>query len=167
MPIRATKLLRDQRGSSMIEVSLVLPILIFLLLATVNLGLVLQQYMTVTDSARAGAEYPTNWTTSSDTAGMRNAAIASAGTIPGYNASAIVFCTCGPGGSAVSCSGSCSGYGNPAQYAQVTATASLPVLYSVAGFPAHYNVQSVARMRVPGPGIDTSGMDALRSPSGA
>ena len=133
----------------MIEVCLVLPILIFLLLATVNLGLILQQYMAVVDSARAGAEYPTNWATSSDTAGMQNAAVASAGNIPGYQAVATVACTCGSGGAVISCSGTCSGGTTPAQYAQVTATATLPLLYTVAGFPAHYNVQSIARMRVP------------------
>lgn len=150
-PIKTSfrRLLRDRQGNALIEVSLVFPILLFILLATINIGLILQQYMAVVDSARAGVEYPTNWATSSDITGMQNAAVTSAGNIPGYQAVSSILCTCGPGGSNVSCTGTCPGYGHPAQYAQVTATASLPVLYSVTGFPAHYNVQSVARMRVP------------------
>ena len=148
MSLRPARFVREQQGNAMIEVSLVLPILIFLLLATLNIGLILQQSMAVADSARAGAEYPTNWATSSDTAGMQRVAVAAAGNIPGYQAVSIVVCTCGPGGAIVPCSSTCSGT-IPAQYAQVTATANLPLLYSVAGFATHYNVTSVARMRVP------------------
>jgi Flp pilus assembly protein TadG len=47
--------LRDQRGQSMTEFALVLPILAFLLFAVIQFGIVFNNYITLTDATRAGA----------------------------------------------------------------------------------------------------------------
>jgi Flp pilus assembly protein TadG len=47
--------LRDQRGQSMTEFALVLPILSLLLFGVIQFGLVFNNYLTMTDAVRAGA----------------------------------------------------------------------------------------------------------------
>ena len=141
------KLLWKQDGNAMIEMSLILPVILLLLLAVLDFGLLLQQVMAVADSARAGAAFAIPWENASNTAGMSAVATQSAGAIPGYSASAVNVCLCSPDGSAVSCAGHCSNGNLPAQYAQVTATASIPLLFAIQGFPARIPVSSTARMR--------------------
>ena len=141
------KLLRDPHGNALVEMSLILPILVLMLLAVVDVGLLLQQAMTVADSARAGAAYALPRANANDTAGMIAVATESAGAVPGYAASAANVCTCGSADAAASCSNRCSNGNAPAQFAQVTATASIPLLFGMQGLPASIPVSSSARMR--------------------
>ena len=46
---------RDERGQAMVEFALVLPILMALLLGIIQFGIVFNNYITLTDAARAGA----------------------------------------------------------------------------------------------------------------
>ncbi len=140
-------LLADQSGSVLVEMSLILPVLVFMVLAVLDVGILLVQDMRVADSARSGAEYGATQSTATDLAGMQNLAFASAGSVPGYNAVAQDVCTCAPGTPAISCSSSCPAYGVPARYAQVTATATLPLVFGVRGLPLAIQVRSVARIR--------------------
>ena len=48
---------RDQRGVAMVEFAITLPFLLFLMLATAELGRVLDQYDTLTKAVRDGARY--------------------------------------------------------------------------------------------------------------
>jgi len=45
----------NQRGQTMTEFALVMPILLFLLLAIIQFGIVFNNYVTLTDAVRAGA----------------------------------------------------------------------------------------------------------------
>ena len=45
----------NQRGQTMTEVALVMPILLFLLLGIIQFGIVFNNYVTLTDAVRAGA----------------------------------------------------------------------------------------------------------------
>ncbi len=47
--------IRSQRGQAATEFALVLPVLAFLLFAIIQLGIVFNHYVTVTDATRAGA----------------------------------------------------------------------------------------------------------------
>ena len=47
--------LREERGQTMTEFALVLPILALLLFAVIQFGIAFNHYLTVTDAARAGA----------------------------------------------------------------------------------------------------------------
>lgn len=54
--MNTTKLsVRDERGQAMTEFALVLPILALLIFGIIQFGIVFNNYLTVTDSARAGA----------------------------------------------------------------------------------------------------------------
>lgn len=141
------RLRRQEGGNAIIEVSLILPILVLMLLAVVDLGLVLEQAMIVADSARAGAEFATPWANAANTSGMAAVAAQSAVGVAGYSAAAVNVCTCAPAGQAVSCNNRCSSGAAPAQYAQVTGSASVPLIFGIQGFPAAIPVSSTATVR--------------------
>jgi Flp pilus assembly protein TadG len=46
---------RDERGQTAVEFALVAPILVLLLLGIIQFGIAFQNYVTITDAARAGA----------------------------------------------------------------------------------------------------------------
>ncbi len=145
-----TPFLRDEQGSSFIELALILPILLVMLLGVVDFGLVFSQYMTVIDSARAAAEYTTIYGQEANTSKVQTFAGQFAAGIPGYGVSAALVCTCNPGGGSIGCLSSCGGaVTTPLQYTQVTATATLPLIFGVSGFPARIPVKSVAIIRTP------------------
>ena len=52
---RASTLVSDERGQAAVEFALILPILMALLLGIIQFGIVFNNYVTITDAARAGA----------------------------------------------------------------------------------------------------------------
>src|SRR5213592_3712241 len=52
---QTTKKLKDERGQTMTELALVLPILVVLVLAIAQFGVAFNNYVTLTDAARAAA----------------------------------------------------------------------------------------------------------------
>ncbi len=139
------QLLHDEHGSMMLELALILPVALLLFFGVINYGLLLQQSTVITDAARAGAEYAQIPGNETNTTQMQSVALASASSIPGIHATATTYCTCPPATGAVSCSGYCSSYGQPAMYAQVTTSATLSLL--LAGTTT-IPVSSVATVRV-------------------
>ncbi len=129
----------------LLELALILPVALLLLFGVINYGLLLQQSMVITDSARAGAEYAQTVGNHTNTTQMQNVALAAASAIPNIQATATTYCTCPPATGAVSCSGICSSYGLPAMYAQVTTSATLPLLLANS---TTIPVSSVATVRV-------------------
>jgi Flp pilus assembly protein TadG len=53
--MRSPSILRKQDGQAMVELAFVLPILIMVMLGIVQFGIVFNNYVTMTDAARAGA----------------------------------------------------------------------------------------------------------------
>ncbi len=49
--------IREQRGQTMVEFTIVLPILLLLILGIAQLGLTFNNYLALTDGVRAGARY--------------------------------------------------------------------------------------------------------------
>jgi Flp pilus assembly protein TadG len=83
MPLIKTKQrLSDQRGQTMAELALVLPILLVLLLGIAQFGIAFNNYVTLTDAVRAGARKAAVSRSASDPAGAcRAQVIASAGSL--------------------------------------------------------------------------------------
>src|SRR3954447_22029101 len=52
---RGSTLVSDERGQAAVEFALILPILMALLLGIIQFGIVFNNYVTITDAARAGA----------------------------------------------------------------------------------------------------------------
>jgi len=141
---------RQDEGSAMIEIALILPILILMLLGTLDVTVLLVQSMAIVDSATIGAEYgAARWEYASDTVDFKGlSGLIGSAYVPNYQSVAVISCSCGAGGSAVSCSGTCAGGAAPVQYAQVTATGNLPLLFGVTGLPGSITVKWIARNRV-------------------
>lgn len=72
---------RRTRGQSMVEMALVTPILLAVIVITINLGLALSDYNRIGSMAREGAYYGSLHPT--DTAGISSAAIGESGAISG------------------------------------------------------------------------------------
>ncbi len=139
-----------EQGSSTIELALILPVLITMLFGVLDFGLILSRDMTVIDSARAAGEYATIYGQRANSTQVQTFATQFATGIHGYTATAALVCTCSPGGAAVDCLSSCpSGITTPLQYMQITATATLPLVFGIHGLPAGIPVKSVAYIRTP------------------
>lgn len=86
--------IRSDAGSALVELSFALPILIAILIFTVDYSRVFYTAMALTDAARAGAQYGAfNLGNSGDTTGMQNAAT-NATSVSGISASASRLCQC-------------------------------------------------------------------------
>ena len=113
---RATRRRRtDRRGSALVELALVLPMLLTLLIGMLEFGLLGLRHLTLTGAVRAGVDYAFQH---DDAAGTTRAVRAAAGN----NAVSVTtarFCECS-GASAV-CGGTCAG--GTAQQVFVTVTA--------------------------------------------
>jgi hypothetical protein len=132
-------------GNALIEAALLLPVMILMLLGVADFGILLNQDLRVADSARSAAMSATTLTWANNMSNVQTVGSASASGIPGYTIAVTQYCLCAPG------SGS---YGIPNQYVQVTASAQLPLLFSIKGFPATYSVKSVAIARTPWTGTN-------------
>jgi Flp pilus assembly protein TadG len=55
MELKPMKRVRDQRGQTMVEFAIVLPILCLLLFGAIQFGILFNNYVTLTDAVRAGA----------------------------------------------------------------------------------------------------------------
>lgn len=133
-------------GSAVVEFALAAPLLLLLLAGVLDFGMALRTATAVADSARAGAQYGSrSVSNASDAAGIRAAALAASPGISGITAGVSKVCQC-PGGTPVSCTGSCPG-GAVQVYVQVTTRATAVTVFRYAGLPFSGAVSSQATMR--------------------
>ncbi len=135
---------RDRRtGSALVEFALVAPVLLFLLAAVLDYSTLLRTATALANAARTGAQYGSRSPASAtDIGGIQTAAINSAPGIAGMTVTSARTCQC-PGGSAVSCTGSC-GSSKMLIYVQVTARATAPTMFSYA--PLGFSGAATARV---------------------
>ena len=134
-----------RRGSALVELALISPLLLVLLAGVLNYGFALRTAAAVTTAAHAGAQYGSMSTANANnSAGIRAAALNAEPNVSGMTVSSAVSCEC-PGGTAVNCSGSCTG--NMLMYVQVTASATAATFFSYSGLPFTGTVTSTATMR--------------------
>ena len=139
--------IRSRTGSALVEFALVTPLLLLMMAAVLNFGLLLRTAVCVADAARAGAQYGSrSAANSTDTSGIQSAAVNSAPDIAHLTVSSSRTCKC-PDGNSVSCSGPCGG-GPVRVYVQVTASATGSAIFSYSGLPFTGLTSSQATMRV-------------------
>src|SRR5579863_10421150 len=91
---------RRESGQSLLEFALVAPIVMLLMVGSIEIGRILYMTILVNNAARAGAQYGAqNLATAADENGMQNAALADGQNIAGLNANATHFCSCADGSS--------------------------------------------------------------------
>lgn len=135
-----------RRGSALVELALVTPLLLMLVAGVLNYGFALRTATAVASAAHAGAQYGISGAANMyDTAGIQAAALNSEPNVKGMKVSSAVSCQC-PGQRSVSCGGSC-GSAKMLMYVQVTTTATSPTLLSYTGLPFTGSVKGQAVMR--------------------
>jgi Flp pilus assembly protein TadG len=108
-----------QRGNALVEFALSSTLLLMLFVGVTGFSRIFNIANMAAGAAQAGILYgalsPAH---NGDFTGMQSAAINDTGHYPGSTATATQFCTCGVGGTQVSCPATCSG-GTPETYIQV------------------------------------------------
>jgi Flp pilus assembly protein TadG len=149
-----TQLRTDKRGTSLLELALVLPILTLILLGAIDLGRVFYATAEVTNAAHAGAEYGARTVSlATDTAGMKLTASNDAVDVSGITTTASYSCSCTSiqgSGFNVACPSAATTCGNSSPflvYVTVTTSKSLTPMFPWPKVPNPITVSSSATMR--------------------
>jgi Flp pilus assembly protein TadG len=138
---------QSEQGASLVEVGLLLPMLLFIVLATVDFARGYYYANEMAGGAHAGALYAT--TNPTDSTGITNAVKDDTAEIPNISVSSSWGCECSDGTSAsASCSSapsSCSA--NIVYYVKVTASASYNTLLPWTGIPSTLPLSSTSEIR--------------------
>lgn len=160
-PIRVSRrILRSQSGQSLVELALITPILLLLVIGTVEMGRYASLSILVGNAARAGAEYGAqNPTSAGDTNGIRNAAFADLQDISSFTTQPTVtskfVCGCDSGGAIIpspetnaACAVTCNVGSHLVTSVQVTVTGIFNSMFSYPGIPSPLTITSTATERV-------------------
>jgi Flp pilus assembly protein TadG len=140
---------RRDEGSALVEFSLTMPAVVLFCLAAISFALVIQQDVILTDAVAAGTKYGANGH-GNDLAGMQSTVTAQASGVSGVVVTAAKYCSCSPGGTAVTCTTTCYPFPiTPAQYVTVTATAPAPLLFAITGLPSSLPLSASSTLRAP------------------
>ena len=136
--------LAAERGTSLLEMALVLPALLLLLLGIIDVGRYAQFNIEVANAAHAGAQYGAQSPiTAADTTGIANAAVNDAQDILTTSQVSSSACMCNGAGAA--CTFTCSS-ADSVTYVQVTTTGMFRSLFGYVGVPS--SVSKTVNMRV-------------------
>lgn len=144
---------RKASGQAMLELCLILPLLLLLILGTIEFGRAAYFDIEVADAARAGALYGAqSMADAEDTAGIRQAVLNDAQDIPPANFTTLtssVSCTC-PGSGNVGTPAQCgTALGcTPQVFVTVQVQDSQPTLFQYPGIPDPFTLKSTYVMAV-------------------
>jgi Flp pilus assembly protein TadG len=140
-----------ESGQSLVELALVLPILLLLLVGTIEIGRFAYYSILVANAARAGAQYGAQGLlTAADNAGMLTAAQNDGQNVTGLTVSAIQQCGCTGAGLSGTCpvAPPCTLPNHSLVYVEVTATGIFTSLFNYPGIPPSITLTSTEKMRV-------------------
>lgn len=123
-------------GTALIEFALIFPLLVLLVIGTVDYAFFFEQQMTLTHAAAAGAAYGTLAGKSLDAAGMQSTALAAISTLQNISANASSFWTCTPSGPHLDRYTLCSDGNTARQWVEVDLSATMPALFAFPGLPS-------------------------------
>jgi Flp pilus assembly protein TadG len=141
---------RRERGQSLVELALILPILLLLLVGIIEIGRFAYYSILVANAARAGAQYGAQTLiTSADANGIETAAANDGQNVPALNVTTKQTCGC----SGTRLSGTCPATGcalpnHALVYVEVTASGTFASLFNYPGLPNSINLSSTEKMRV-------------------
>ena len=151
MPYRQLLLARwtSQRGSAIVELTLLVPLFLLMLLGTADFARVFYTALSVSQAARAGVQYGAqNNDKSRDYAGMQKAAQLAAQDIGSLSTvTAGSYCQCTDRGRVDCVTGTCS-EGSPQIYVIGTAGKIFQTLWNYPGIPHSVALSRTAIMRV-------------------
>lgn len=125
-----TRVKHAERGSALVEMTLIAPLLLILLLGLIEAGKVGDYAIRVANAARAGVQYGAqNEATAGDTQGMQNAATADAEYAGITAVAAPTYCACADGTASTCQQGDCATT-HRLQWVEVTASGTYTGLNS-------------------------------------
>jgi Flp pilus assembly protein TadG len=137
---------QGEEGSSLIEVALTAPLLIFLLVGAIDFGRAFRMSIELAAAAQSGALYGVQ--NPSDTTGMASAAMLDANDAPSMQAVAIYGCECSDGSSAsVSCSAVPTCSYNVVNYVEVDTSINYSPILIYPGISSPVALHGTAKMR--------------------
>ena len=142
---------RSERGGAMVELAVVLPVLILIAVGVMDYGRVYFTSIAVANAARAGAEWGAQGgggAFSTNTAGIQAFAQNDGSEVGTITIASSRVCRCGA--TVVTCStgSDCGGgYGPAAEFVEVTATKTVPLLLKYPGIPTSITVSRTAVFR--------------------
>jgi TadE-like protein len=141
---------RPEAGQSVLELALLAPMLLLMLVGTIEIGRFAYFAIEATSAARAGAQYGMqSLTDSKDIAGIQVAATNDAPDLPQLNVAAQDLCACSNRPSRyVGCPAQLCGAGHPVVFLQVDTTVQVPPLFRYPGLPSTFTASGKAIMRV-------------------
>jgi Flp pilus assembly protein TadG len=141
---------RGQRGQSIAEVALVTPLLLMLLVGTIEIGRYAYYGIEVANAARAGVQYGAQSLADSiDLAGITAAAQRDAPEVTSLSVTSHNLCACSNSpANFVGCPARNCSLGHPVVFLQVDTSAQIAPLFHYPGLPAAFNASGQAIMRV-------------------
>src|SRR3989442_5765319 len=143
---------KAERGSAIIELTLLMPFFLLLLMGTIDFSRVFYTAMAITHAARAGAQYGAQSNgASQDDAGMAQAARTAAQDLDSLGVTATHYCKCTIDGVTLTnptpntCTGAC--VGARQIYVQVTTSKTFQTLWNYPGIPHTVNLNRTATLR--------------------
>jgi len=131
---------------ALVEYALATPLLLMIMAVALDFGMAMRTAEAVSSAARAGAAWGSLSTANAANAsGIQTAVTTAAPDISGLTVSSGQSCQC-PGGTAVSCTGSCTG--NMLMYVQVNVKATTTNFFSYSGLGFGSTTSAQATMRV-------------------
>ncbi len=146
---RSRRFKADCRGGAAVELAVVFPIFVLLLIGIIDYGRLFYTAVTVSNAARAGAEFGAqDFSTQTNTPQMAVVAQADgkdAGTLDLVTTPPRFYCECA--GILKSPCGVCTGGAAPEVYVEVTAIKTVNLLLRYPGIPASVTVRRTATFR--------------------
>jgi len=148
--------LHSESGQSLVELALLTPILLLLVIGTVEMGRYASLSVLVGNAARAGAAYGAqNHIKAADAAGIESAAKADASDITGLTVTSTFVCGCDNGGTIIpspetfgACGTACNVGSHLVVSSQVTVSGTFTSLFNYPGIPSPLTLTSTATERV-------------------
>jgi len=144
-----TRAAGDNSGVAAIEFGMIVPILVLMVVATVDIGMGFYRKMQVEDAAQAGAAWAIK---NGFNVNAISTAVLSATSAPAISASPtpVQFCGCASGSSigTVTCGTTCSGGALAGTYSTVSAQMTYNTILPYGFFPSSYNFSSQSTVRL-------------------
>lgn len=152
MPVRRW---RSEKGSALVELALALPLLVIILVATIDFARVFYLGIELTNAARAGAQWGAHVAAQSGNTGLMQTTAQNAITTPGITAAAARTCQCATDSGVYSatsptndCAGSCASGSHLVVTVTVTTSKTFTrVITGIPGLPTTITLTRSATMR--------------------
>ena len=137
---------RDESGAALLEMAIALPFLLLAGIGVAEFGRVYYNGIKVANAAMAGAEYGGQNIGSYDATRVRQVARDDAGDQT-LQVTSNTVCRCPGSDTVIPCSNSCTGYGSPQYFIEVTATKTHTFVFRYPGLPESITVTRTSTFR--------------------